>query len=388
MNNTSTDLVVGISTRNCAETITGVIEKVDQGLASFAPKRRGLIVVSDGFSTDGTREIARATRTQAEKLVVTEEGKLGKGSAIRTIFSVARSHSAEAVALVDGDLTSIKPDWIERLVFPIITGNDLVVPYYLRHHYDGVITNQIAYPLTNVLFGLGVRQPIGGEYGLSARLIEHLMGHPLFPAEFGIDIFITLVAGVEGMGIVEAVLGVKEHESTKQYADPEKLLVPMFYQVVGTLFRLIKHYRSYIEKVDGVKRIERIGDLPDVRPKKLIVDKKHLFEQFHSKYDELVRNKAPFLKELSAELERVYALSFAEFSFPLELWVRAVYLAINAFSRDEDLLILDALRVLWQGRFLSLVKETEWMRDEEAEAYIQEQCAVFSRYRSMVDIMA
>jgi len=166
------DIVIGISTRNCADTVSGVLQKVDEGLTKFFPGESGLIVVSDGFSTDGTRDIASGVKTHSEKIVVTEEGKLGKGSAIRTIFKIARERGAKAVALVDGDLTSIRPDWIERLVSPIMAGRDLTVPYYLRYRYDGVITNQIAYPLTNVLFGLGVRQPIGGEYGLSSRLIE------------------------------------------------------------------------------------------------------------------------------------------------------------------------------------------------------------------------
>jgi len=378
------DIVVGVSARNCADTIAGVIEEVDKGLAQFFPDRRGLIVVSDGFSTDGTRDVASGTQTQCEKIVVTEEGELGKGSAIRTIFKIAQERKAKAVALVDGDLTSIKPDWINRLVFPIIGGKDLVVPYYLRYRYDGVITNQIAYPLTNVLFGLGVRQPIGGEYGLSSKLVELLLRHPLFPAKFGIDIFITLVSGAEGMELVEAVLGVKEHESTKQYADPEELLVPMFYQVVGTLFQLIDHYRSYISKVDGVKAVERLGEVPPVKPHKLIVDREGIYRQFHAKYDEFVRGKAAFLDEVKDELEKVYALALGEFSLPLDLWVESIYLAVNAFSRDRDLKILDALCVLWQGRFLSLVRETETMSDEQAESYIQSQLSTFEEHRSLL----
>ena len=378
------DIVIGISTRNCADTIGGVIEMVDAGLAKFYPEERSLIVVSDGFSTDGTRGIASGVKTQCEKVVVTEEGEMGKGSAIRTIFNIARERDARAVALVDGDLTSIRPDWIERLVSPIVAGKDLVVPYYLRYRYDGVITNQIAYPLTNVLFGLGVRQPIGGEYGLSARLIERLLDHPLFPAKFGIDIFITLSAGAEGMELVEAVLGVKEHESTKQYADPEELLVPMFYQVVGTLFQLIDHYRDYIESVDGIKGIKRLGEIPPVKPARLTVDKEEIYRQFHVKYDEYVRGKAPFLDDLATDLESVYELPLSQFSFPLELWVRAVYLAIGAFSGRHDLSVLDALRVLWQGRFLGLVSETEEMSDEQAESYIQGQLSTFQALRASI----
>ncbi|MEA3238459.1 MAG: glycosyltransferase [Candidatus Bipolaricaulota bacterium] len=384
MTTSETDIVVGVSTRNCSDTIAGVLEEVDKGLARFFPDLHGLIVVSDGFSTDGTRDIASKAKTVCEKVVVTEEGELGKGSAVRTIFKIAHERGAQAVALVDGDLTSIRPDWIKRLVSPIVGGKDLVVPYYLRYRYDGVITNQIAYPLTDVLFGLGVRQPIGGEYGLSARLIERLLPHPLFPAKFGIDIFITLVSGAEEMELVEAVLGVKEHESTKQYADPEELLVPMFYQVVGTLFQLIDHYRDYIDKVDGVKAVERLGKIPHVQPHKLNVDKEGIYRQFHAKYDEFIRDKAHFLDDLKSDLESVYALALSEFSFPLELWVKSVYLAIDAFSRDQDLKVLDALRVLWQGRFLSLVLETGEMSDDGAEAYIQGQLATFQGLRSMI----
>ncbi len=379
------DIVIGISTRNCADTISDVLQVADKGLTCFFPDKQGLFVVADGFSTDGTRERAQATPTAQGKIVLTEKGDIGKGSAIKTIFEIVQERGAHTVALVDGDLTSIEPAWIKHLVEPIIAGNDLVVPYYLRHRYDGVITNQIAYPLTNVLFGLGVRQPIGGEYGLSARLVERLLRHSLFPAEFGIDIFITLVAGAENAQIVEAVLGIKEHESTKQYADPEKLLVPMFYQVVGTLFRLIRHYRSHIETVDGIRQVERIGETPSLRPQSLTVDKAGIYRQFRTKYDELVRGKASFLLEITDELEQICAAPPERFLFPLKLWVKAVYLAINAFMATEDLAILNALRVLWQGRFLSLVQETETMSDDEAEVYIQDQLNAFEKYRYLLD---
>jgi|AntAceMinimDraft_17_1070374.scaffolds.fasta_scaffold20854_2 glycosyltransferase involved in cell wall biosynthesis len=383
MTTNETDIVVGVSTRNCADTIGGVLEEVDKGLAQFFPDRHALIVVSDGFSTDGTRDVASGTETRCEKTVVTEEGKLGKGSAVRTIFKVAQERDAKAVALVDGDLTSIRPDWIKRLVSPIIGGKDLVVPYYLRYRYDGVITNQIAYPLTDVLFGLGVRQPIGGEYGLSSLLVEHLLEHDLFPSDFGIDIFITLASCVEGMKIVEAALGVKEHESTKQYADPDALLVPMFYQVVATLFRLINRYQDYIATVHEIRPVERLGSIPTARPVAIAVDQNDLLQRFRAKYDDVV--DSAFLSELREALDCVALCELAQFAFPLSLWVKAVYLAVNAFAVQEDPRVLDALRVLWQGRFLSLVRETEMMSDEQAEAYIQDQLSTFEEYRFLLD---
>ena len=385
MSTRSLDVVVGVCTKNCVDTVAGVIKTVDQGLERFFPGRRSLIVVSDGFSTDSTREKALATETTTEVCVTPQTGGPGKGNGVRTILEIARDCGASAVALVDGDLTSIEANWTQRLAGPILKGKDLVVPYYLRHRYDGVITNQIAYPLTNILFGVGVRQPIGGEYGISARLLDRLLAHELFPEDFGIDIFITLVATSEQMEIAEAVLGVKEHESTKQYADPDELLVPMFYQVVGTLFRLIDHYRDHIESIHGIRPVERSGELPDKRPLGITVDQRDLLRRFRVKYRELMGENAGFLGSLRADLDRIASSGLGDYSFPLDLWVQAVYLAIDAFSTAEDSGVLDVLRVLWQGRFLSLVRETEAMDDEEAEAYIRGQLAAFEEHRSMLN---
>lgn len=385
MTENATDIVVGICTRNCADTVGGVLKTVDCGLTQFFPSKRILIVVSDGFSTDATQEKVQEMQMTTEVVFTPQTGGLGKGNGVRTILEIARDRGASAVALVDGDLTSIESNWIHKLTGPILDGKDLVVPYYLRHHYDGVITNQIAYPLTNVLFGVGVRQPIGGEYGISARLLEHLLNHELFPEKFGIDIFITLVATSEQMEIAEAVLGVKEHQSTKQYADLDKLLIPMFYQVVGTLFRLINYYHDYIETVHGIRLVQRLGEMPDKRPGAITVDQEDLLRRFKEKYGELMGQNASFLGDLREDLDRIASLELDSYSFLLPLWVKAVYLAIDAFSVSEDLKILDVLRVLWQGRFLSLVRETETMSDEEAETYIRGQLVVFEEQRSMLN---
>jgi len=80
---------------------------------------------------------------------------------------------------------------------------------------------------------------------------------------------------------------------------------------------------------------------------------------------------------LKEDLDRVVSRDFREFSFLLTLWGKVVYLAINAFSRSHDSKVLDALRVLWQGRFLSLVRETQEMNDDEAEQYIRGQLDAF-----------
>ena len=59
-------------------------------------------------------------------------------------------------------------------------GFDYVAPLYLRHKYDGTITNSIVYPLTRALYGREVRQPIGGDFGFSGRLPRTTWSAPVW----------------------------------------------------------------------------------------------------------------------------------------------------------------------------------------------------------------
>ena len=98
------------------------------------------------------------------------DGVGGKGAALRTIFEIAAALEVQALVVVDSDLRSIVPEWIELLAGPILKGGyDFVAPLYARYKYDGTITNTVTYPLTRALYGHRIRQPIGGDFGVSRR---------------------------------------------------------------------------------------------------------------------------------------------------------------------------------------------------------------------------
>ncbi len=87
---------------------------------------------------------------------------------------------------------------------------DYVAPIYARHKYDGSITNHIAYPLLRSLFGLRVRQPIGGDFGFSGKLARAFLSEKLWNdkiAHFGIDIWMTTIAIARRFNICQAFLG-------------------------------------------------------------------------------------------------------------------------------------------------------------------------------------
>ncbi|MGH9388274.1 MAG: glycosyltransferase, partial [Vicinamibacteria bacterium] len=122
------DIVVGIPSFNNARTIGHVVRAVAGGLAKYFPDRKSLIVNSDGGSTDGTREAVMGADIDSESLLLLSHsvptiqriitpylGIPGKGSAFRTIFAVTERLSAKACVVVDSDLRSIAPHWVELL---------------------------------------------------------------------------------------------------------------------------------------------------------------------------------------------------------------------------------------------------------------------------------
>src|SRR4051795_3781283 len=251
----SADIMVGIPSYKNAATIGYVVRAAQAGLVQYFPDLRPVVVNSDAGSPDGTGRVVIETEPPdyVEEILLTRpnhrlervsltypeiDGIGGKGAALRTIFEIAAALEVQALVVVDSDLRSIIPEWIELLAGPIVKGGyDFVAPLYARYKYDGTITNTVTYPLTRALYGNRIRQPIGGDFGVSGDLVRHYLELDDWTddiSKFGIDIWMTTSALTGGFAVCQARLGAKVHDPK----DPGADLGPMFRQVVGTILRL------------------------------------------------------------------------------------------------------------------------------------------------------
>jgi glycosyltransferase involved in cell wall biosynthesis len=127
------DIVIGIPSFNNARTIGHVVKACYAGLSKYYPQLSGVVINSDGGSTDGTREAVLSATIEENTLMLLStplfplhrlslpyHGVPGKGSAFRMVFEMARRLGARACAVVDSDLRSITPEWIDLLVRPIL----------------------------------------------------------------------------------------------------------------------------------------------------------------------------------------------------------------------------------------------------------------------------
>lgn len=388
------EILVGIPSYNNARTIGHVVRAVSAGLAQYFPTRKSVILNSDGGSKDGTRDAVLNAEHLPDSLVqVTHpvppvqristpyHGVPGKGSAFRTIFATAQLLQAKACVVVDADLRSITPHWVELLAGPILArGFDYVSPYYLRHKFDGTITNGIIYPITRALFGKRVRQPIGGEFGfsglLAARYLEKKDVWDTDVARFGIDIWMTETAIAEGFKVGQSYLGAKLHDAK----DPGGDLTSMFRQVIGSLFQLMETYEPVWQRTNGSVPVPMFGFPFEVGTEPIPVNIERMYKAFCQGVSDLRNIYGSFLSlETLEALAACAALGSNEFRIGDLLWVRLVYQFAIAFHQrklDREHL-LQSLVPLYLGRTASFILEVRESSAHEVEERIEQLCQVF-----------
>lgn len=377
------DLVVSIPSYNEADSISYPTQQASDGLEKYFPDKRSVIINCDNNSPDNTKKAFLETPTRIPKIyITTPEGVKGKGNNFKNLFRKVVELKAKAVVVVDADLKSITPEWIKHLGEPLFNDFSYVAPLYVRHKYDGTITNSIAYPMSRALYGRRVRQPIGGDFGFSGKLAKVYLENEIWDeavANFGIDIWMTTLALNRRVQVCQAFMGRPKIHKPK---DPAAALGPMFRQVVGTMFSLAHQFESFWKKVKYSKPTAIFGfGLGEVEmPPKVEVDSKKLIQNFHdgfAPYNEIW--KVSLSRDVYQKLQEIKGMKERVFNFPTDLWARILYdMAVaHRDARHDPDVFMDSLIPLYFGRTFSFVKKTKRLSTRQAEEAIEEDCMTF-----------
>ncbi len=387
------DILVGIPSFNNVRTIAHVVRAISAGLAKYFPQAKALVVNSDGGSTDGTREAVLSVQAEdmetmlvahpvypVHKIVTPYHGLPGKGSAFRTIFKIADELEAKACLVVDADLRSITPEWVQLLVMPVLNkGYDYVCPLYSRHKYDGTITNSIVYPMTRALYGLRIRQPIGGDFGISGKLVKIFLNQDVWDTEvarYGIDIWMTTTAITQGCKICQSYLGAKIHDAK----DPATHLSTMLCQVLCSLFGLMVQNHNFWANINSSREVPVFGFRYEVGLDPVFVDLARMVANFKQGLSDLLPIWEKVLSARTMQgLLAVNNFQPEEFSFPAELWVQVVYDFALAYRRcviNQEHLV-KSLTPLYLARTAAFMNETANSSASEVEQRMETVCQQF-----------
>jgi glucosylglycerate synthase len=385
------DLAVGLLSYNNAETLEGVLAAATAGLARF-PDARAALIVADAGSSDATRALAEAAALPAvvveheapagERVAVPFHGIPGRGAALRATFTVAQRLRARALVLLEADAVSAQPEWIERLVRPVLEDKaDFVTAAYTRHRYEGTISRLVLAPLVRALYGRRLQHPFGGQQALSARLIEHLLIHPKWSwtGPDVSDLWITGTAIADGFGVWEAWLGPHHVRSRTRAID----LPGMVAQTLGAAFTVMQRHEDLWLEVRGSEPIPAVGEpvAPGVEP--MTVDVDAMLEAFGQGARDLTAIWELILAPDT--LAEVLALDTGgRLRFSDDLWARVIYdFALGhhyaVVHRDH---LLRSLTPLYLGRTAAFVLATRATGAAVTQAHLEAVGVAFERQKT------
>lgn len=397
------DILVGVTTFNSAATIRQVVEAIQEAFVRYFPRQRTALVAADAGSRDDTLKLlsdtapggsptmvsAGALRT-LQRIVAPYHGVPGRGTALRTIFAAAELARAKACAVVGGDAGGLTPEWIERLVRPVVRdGFDFVAPLYRRDPFDGLLLRNLVYPAVRGLYGARVREPVSDEYGVSARVAGHLIDHPVWNTELGrvgIDLWLTAAAAAGGFRLCETVLGPRRSAAPATGAS----VVDVVQQVVGSLFACLEMHAEYWTAAHPAPSVPILGAAEEAEPEAPAVNPAQMVERFRIGVTELGDVLRDILTPETCAAVTALAADGGDgrrggggdgVRFPDDLWARTVYDLAASYHHQamHKGHLLQAMTPLYLGRAASFVLEHREQPRAEVDGAVEELCVAFER---------
>jgi glucosylglycerate synthase len=388
------DIVVGVPTYNDSTTVGHVVQAIRAGLLQYFPRARAVIINADGGSRDGTQDLVRAASISdmnvsadvhalrtLHSISTQYEGGPANGIALHTILAGAELLQAKACAVISPESTMMEPQWVERLLSPVIRDAvDMVLPVYRRHKFDGLLIRNLIYPLTRAVYGCAVREPFPSDFAFSGVLGNNFSAQDIWTQEqgrSGTELWLAISAVASRCRITQSFLGTK--------ARPENAptdLVKAMRESAGTLFASMETFATAWNSEREPLEAPCKGCQPAVSLEPLRLNRKRLYQMFTFGMGELEPVFLSILTpETHAELKRLAGLPEDKFEFAPEIWVRTVYEFAAAYhraviGRDH---VVQALVPLFRGRAVTFLTQNREASAEEVENNIESLCQTFER---------
>jgi hypothetical protein len=329
------DVLVGLPTLNNSATIVDVVRAIHVSFTRDFPRLRTVMINSDGGSTDGTPDLIRgATSTDADivqtshplrtlhRVLVPYHGLPGKHTALRTLFAARELTQAKALVVIDPSGPSTTPERITEIIAPIARAEvEFLTPRYRRHPRDGVLITQFVRPLVRALYGAGLDEPLGAEFGCSGRFASHCLERDAWDhesARFAIDLWLRTEAIAERFSMGQV------WRPAPAATGSRTTLRDVVHQIVVSLTVSLRAHESYWLHADGVAELKTWGSDPVVTPDALSWDYQALAEQARHDIAEI----RPLLEDVLDPGLFVRIMDNVAGAGPAlddELWVRTVY---------------------------------------------------------------
>lgn len=377
-------IVVGVPFYDEADTIGAVVSTVKRGLEEFYPDQECIIVAAGSPVGGKALEVVNALPQGGEvnqiAFLLNDERINGKGWALRAIMEIARVLGADLAIIeadlrsreVDGEIEGLAPDWVNLLLEPVKNENmDLVISRFNRHYFESPVSTHVLYPLLAAVYNCPVHDLVGGQWGISHRLLRtHLKTPWNSTAEisgYGVDSWLATTAITSEARICEANLGIKIHWPTAGKAEL------VLRKLAGVLFEQIVADKEYWRETGaigeppllkplatfGAKKMHQPHEVQLI-PRQLVARYKRGFNKFNSLYERILPQEA------YRQLEELAGTEPPQFTFPARLWAQIVYHLLLDFAFRREFArgdMLNSFIPLYYGRVGSFALELKALKN-------------------------
>jgi hypothetical protein len=389
------DLLVGIASHNSDHANGRVMQATEEALLKNFPRDRAVIINLGGASKAPAPELLAdpVPVTVAEvrnfeslrtlrRIAASVPGPAEAGTTLRTILAAADLLSARACAVVSDSTEEVAPSWIDNLLRPIYRdGFDFVAPLYSRHKFDGLLANNLLYPLTRAVYAKSFRELLAPEFAFSGRLAARALSEEGWREEAVREsgpLCMAVSALSSDYRCCQTFLGPKSrgHQGTN--------VVSAIRHSVGGLFWCLDATASSWLNPHQTSAVRTIGPDHEISLEQIRVDRKKLLAMFRSGVTELSQILASILApDTHAELFKLLSLDEHEFFLSNPLWVRVIYEFAASYhhsilNRDH---LVQALVPVYRGRSVSFLLRHRTSSLEEIEADTEDLCQEFARQK-------
>ncbi|MCD6265067.1 MAG: glycosidase [Deltaproteobacteria bacterium] len=368
------DIVIGIPFYNESETIGDVFKTAREGLETFYPEKKGVIICVGaqvgGKALDVINNISsKEISYNIEIISFLLKGKIsGRGWAIRAIMEISNLLQAD-LAVFSADLTSFKEEgrikglsheWVRLLLEPVKKdGFDFVFSRYNRHYFDSGITRLFVIPLISAIYGKRIAEPISGEFGISHRaLFRYLQDPEVWLSEtgyYGIDSFLATSAIINNFRMCEVNLGIKPHQ-----ASSGKIKLIFRGIAKGIFERILEDSDFWREKSGVLSYVDSYGFKKEDAPPSIDLSYKELVNEYRMGVNRFVYLYGDILPaNICNDLLQLADCPREEFELSGRLWAKIVYQFLLSFSFGKELKredIINGLLPIFLGRLGSFVR--------------------------------
>jgi hypothetical protein len=371
------DVVVGLLDAEHTEQPAAAVAKAREGLAGIAKIARVVVICNNG---DGSAAMAPQGEVTADEQAPTvllyslpaPAAAENISQVYRNVLQLGEKLEARACSVIVSQPQAVTPEWIHRLVQPILDlGFDLVAPRYSRHKMEGLLNRSVLSPLCRALYGEQLQNPIGPDFGLSGKLLQRVLRDSSIQRgnEGDLQASIASTAAGSGFQICESHLGARTQPPI-DWMNLSSLLA----QVLGPVFLEIERQAVSWQRIRGSKAVPRFGASEAMVSDTSSVDVRQMIESFQlgaKNLDDvwgIVLTPSTLL-----ELRKLSRLPPNQFRMPDEVWVRAVYdfalgHRLRNISRDH---LLKSLTPLYLGWIASYALELEAAGPAEIDARME-----------------